>query len=148
MEGQTGEAGYDYIEGIFTINEISHKRAMRTILFRGMTVQGNWKTGLPSNFHDTWYISNSAGSPLAYEVRTETIGQFTGLTDKDGNNIYEGDRFQIAGNSTYTVIFSEGCEANHEWYGGTFMLTNENATFPFDEYAMKTGVVIGNIHQS
>lgn len=64
---------------------------MREILFKAKTVSGNWVNGLLANIGDKWYISNKAGRPFAYEVRPETICQFTGLCDKYGNKIWEND---------------------------------------------------------
>ena len=64
---------------------------MREILFKAKTISGNWVNGLLANKDDKWYISNKAGSPFAYEVRPETLCQFTGLYDKNGKKIWEND---------------------------------------------------------
>lgn len=64
---------------------------MREILFKAKTISGNWVNGLLVNIGDKWYISNKAGRPFAYEVRPETLCQFTGLCDKYGNKIWEND---------------------------------------------------------
>ncbi len=64
---------------------------MREILFRGKTVKEEWVYGLLSHVGNAWYISNKAGTPLAYEVIPSTVGQYTGLTDKNGTDYFLGD---------------------------------------------------------
>lgn len=77
------------------------------------------------------------------------IMQYIGLKDKHGTDIYENDLFQVAANKVYQVKFCDGKESNHEWYGGAFILwLDENTFFPFDDYAIKTGKVIGNIYDN
>lgn len=84
---------------------------MREIIFRGKRIDNNeWVYG---------YLQQEDKINLYY-VKKETIGQFTGITDINGNKIFEGDflKFPFDFGEAYVIydgirfaVKSEGSEA-------------------------------------
>lgn len=138
---------------------------MRPIKFRAKRIDNGWwvygnlfKTPLTTenftpanqiNFFDVggdrWCIVHEHG--VVFEIDIDTVGQFTGLHDKDGKEIYDGDRIRIVWvqqhwqthtgdniiGGSYTepdISTIESCDYEVKFEGGAFVIDNSDWDVP------------------
>lgn len=125
---------------------------MREILFRAKRKSnGKWIEGYIYkqivNLNDEYYIRRG---DTDYLVVPETVGQFTGLTDKNGKKIFEGDivrRFNIRGLEVmrYAVKWNTDCcmfaLACEDTYLGEY--DSDFTVFYGEEFE-----IVGNVHDN
>ena len=136
---------------------------MREILFRGKRKDnGEWVYGFyfqkqnplsSDGLPITHCISDIP--PFGYEVIPETVGQFTGLYDKNGKKIFEGDIVKQNRNgfdTLYVTIFTDKevgscgcCYPSFDGIGFVFESVKETRANIFDLYPLE---VVGNIHDN
>ena len=119
---------------------------MREFLFRGKrTDNGEWITDSETYIRDGDGIWLSDENLNVVTVIPETVGQFTGLTDKNGVRIFEGDivRYDV---NYHDMVISYDVE---NWGGWLYEDMDDNMqAYSIYEFNLKDIAVIGNIHDN
>lgn len=136
---------------------------MREILFRAKAINrnkgyhrtkyknGDWVYGLITKLYDEQFKNLPAEMTNEYGIRGieidhETIGQYTGLTDKNGEKIFEGDILEFSDRLVFVYWHTHlGC-----WDSNFLKFTNkENSRDDMSPLNWShKGKVIGNIHDN
>ena len=124
---------------------------MRKILFRGKRVDnGEWVQGSlfseGTRFEIVRGTCNTVGIE-GVEVIPETIGQYTGLTDKNGKHIFEGDIIDTPDRLIKVVWLTGNAQfdLNFIRYAHDIIITNFKGIYMRD---LKEYEVIGNMHDN
>ena len=124
---------------------------MREILFRGKILGlTDWSYGYYAKSGENHFILLDTDSEDNYSiVDPETVGQFTGLTDKNGKKIFEGDIVQWKDENfnNYTSVV-EWC--GEKWNYPAFDLAKHDYECNGLQYVHEDCIieVIGNIHDN
>ena len=124
---------------------------MREILFRGkLTDDSKWVYGclldkiygaVPAIMSEQ-SVDDAFNLEFEYDhVQEKTVGQYTGMKDKNGRRIFEGDICKV-GNLIYKVVFEYSCW----WFK---ILSNKVYCCPaFNSHCGEYCEIIGNIHDN
>ena len=128
---------------------------MREILFRGKTRSDKWVYGSLISAEGKTYIFEDDGwtfisvisgtiDGVVQYVFPETVGQYTGLEDKNGTKIFEGDILSIDG----SIIYTEVAFKDFQW----LCVVRNNEHFKYYRHRLEDNSskyeVVGNIYDN
>ena len=120
---------------------------MRKIKFRGKRIDtGEWVYGSliqwQGGFCTIYGKQLSTLYPLVYDVIPDTVGQYTGLQDRNGQDVYEGDLLRTP----------EGNIMIAEWVGSGIVTRCLTPTYDgmmnTNRYAFPVSEKIANVHDN
>lgn len=118
---------------------------MRQTKFRAISKStGDWVYGdlvHKRTEPDTVLIQDAQG--VGHDADPQTVGQFTGMLDADGREIYEGDVIH-SDNNSHTILFDDRYGAFRAFWGKN----GEQSCFLYPDWITEFHkTVTGNIHQ-
>lgn len=122
---------------------------MNTIKYRALAKDGTWRYGyypyLNVDMGNTRYPLDIFWNNFLHSFRRETLGQWTGLSDKLGKEIYEGDIIRQRSYPGYAInVIDYESESDGSY-------ANWNFSYDLDEFGErpnKEWEVIGNIYEN
>ena len=125
---------------------------MRTIKFRGKDNLNHWRYGnlvYSDNVQPAIYFEVGKGSVKSFDwvfVDPETVGQFTGMYDREGKEIYEGDIVE----DTHGDGFIDIVQWGHKDDAGFFAVNSDKLGYLLGKWSLLhcPKIVIGNIYDN
>lgn len=128
----------------------------REIKFRGQKKDGRWII-MPCTLHckqsDECLLVGYQPKQFRYcFVKPETVGQFTGLYDKNGKEIYEGDILKFHDKEVYAKVFWN--EKVAAFFADTYAVDSHGVSFVTGINTVgriaesKEYEIVGNIHDN